>query len=109
ERQVLQQETILKAVLTRSGLQRMEIANGHIVPTDHFDVPTQESIQPIQDLVTEALMKRPDVQQSNLALEDSRITTLGVKDALLPQLTAFASTSNAGVAGQVNTIPIPVT
>src|SRR5262249_33874250 len=102
ESQVLQQETILKAVLTRSGLQRMEIANAHIVPTDHFDVPGQETIRPIQDLITEAMARRPDVQQSSLALEDSRITTLGVKDALLPQLTAFASTSNAGVAGNVN-------
>ncbi len=105
--QVLQQETILKAVLTRSGLQRMEIADAHIVPTDHFDVPRQEAIQPIQDLVAEAMAKRPDVKQSSLALEDSRITTLGVRDALLPQLTAFASTSNAGVAGVVNTIPVP--
>ena len=108
ESQVLQQETILKAVLTRSGLQRMEIANARIVPTDHFDVPTQEAIRPIQDLITDAMTRRPDVQQSNLALEDSRITTLGVKDALLPQLTAFASTSNSGVAGRVNTIPVPV-
>ena len=107
ESQVLQQETILKAALTRSGLQRMEIANAHIVPTDHFDVPTQETIQPIQDLITESMQRRPDVQQSLLALEDSRITTLGVKDALLPQLTAFASTSNGGVAGSVNTIPVP--
>ena len=109
ESQVFQQETILKAVLTRSGLQRLEIANARIVPTDHFQVPSQESIQPIQDLIAEAMRRRPDMQQSTIALENARITTLGVKDALLPQLTAFVNTSNAGVAGQVNTIPTPVT
>ena len=102
EMQVLQQETILKTVLTRSGLDSLEIANAHIVPTDHFDVPAQEAVRPIQDLIAEAMKNRPDVEQSAIGLEDARITTLGVKDAMLPQLTAFATTSNSGLAGQVN-------
>ena len=109
ETQVLQQETILKIVLTRSGLDHLEIANAHIVPTDHFDVPAQEAVRPIQDLIAEAMPNRPDVEQSQIGLEDARITTLGVKDAMLPQLTAFATTSNSGLAGQVNTLPVPVT
>jgi outer membrane protein len=100
--QVLQQETILKTVITRSGLDRMEIVNAHIVPTDHFDIPVEEAIQPIQDQMAQALATRPDVEQSTLGLEDARITTLGVKDAMLPQLTAQVSASNAGLAGQVN-------
>ena len=99
ETQVLQQETILKAVLTRSGLDRLEVASAHIVPTDHFDIPAQEAVQPIQDLIAEAMKNRPDVEQSSMGLEDARITTLGVKDAMLPQLTAFATTSNSGLAG----------
>jgi len=41
EMQVLQQETIVKTVLTRSGLERAEVANAHIVPTDHFEMPAQ--------------------------------------------------------------------
>ncbi len=107
--QVLQQETILKNYLTRSGMNRLDVANAHIVPTDRFDVPAQETVRPIQDLVTEALGNRPDVEQSQIALENSRITTLGVKDAMLPQLTAFANMSNTGLAGQVNSLPVPVT
>jgi outer membrane protein TolC len=109
EMQVQEQETILKNVLTRNGMNRLEIANAHIVPTDHFEVPPQEAIRPIQDLITEAVTNRPDVEQSRLGLEDTRITTLGVKDAMLPQLTAFANMSNSGVAGQVNALPVPVT
>lgn len=100
--QVLQQETILKTVLTRSGLDRMEIVNAHIIPTDHFNMPAQEAVQPVQDLITQAIAARPDVEQSTLGLQDARITTLGVKDAMLPQLTAQVSASNAGLAGQIN-------
>ncbi|HYW46459.1 MAG TPA: TolC family protein [Bryobacteraceae bacterium] len=107
--QVYNQETILKAYLTRSGMDNLEVIAAHIVPTDHFDVPAQESVRPIQDLITEALANRPDVEQSQIGMENTRITTLGVKDAMLPQLTANASTSNTGLAGQVNAVPVPVT
>ena len=96
-------------MITRGGLTRLEIINAHIVPTDQFPVPDQEAIRPIQDLITEAIASRPDIEQSAIALEDSRITTLGVRDAMLPQLTAFVNMSNSGVAGQVNTIPYTVT
>ena len=82
--------------------------NARIVPTDQFDMPAQEAIRPIQDLVQEAIASRPDVKQSAITLENSRITTLGVRDAMLPQLTATAALSNSGLAGQVNTIPVPV-
>src|SRR5262249_32920201 len=102
ETQVLQQETILKTVLTRSGLDRAEIVNARIVPTDHFEIPAEEAVRPVQDLITEAMPERPDVEQSTIGLEDARITTMGVKDAMLPQLTAQVSASNSGLAGQVN-------
>jgi outer membrane protein len=107
--QVLNQETILKAYLTRSGMDNLAIVEAHVVPTDHFEVPAQEAVRPIQDLIKDALANRPDVQQSQIGLENTRITTLGVRDAMLPQLTAFASTSNSGLAGQVNSLPVPVT
>jgi outer membrane protein len=105
--QVDQQEMILKSVLTRSGMDDMSVITAHIVPTDHFEVPEQESIRPVQDLIAEALQNRPDVEQSQLSLENARLVTLGVKDALLPQLQAFVSASNSGVAGQLNAIGSP--
>ncbi len=108
EVQVFQQETILKNVLTRSGLDRSEIVNARIIPTDVFSVPPQEAVQPVQDLISEA-MNRPDVLQSTIGLEDQRITTLGVRDALLPSLTASINMSNSGLAGAVNSLPVPVT
>ncbi len=102
ETQVLQQETILKVVLTRSGLSRTEIINAHIVPTDHFEVPAQEKVVPIQDQIAQALATRPDIEQSDLGMQDARITTLGVRDNMLPQLTAQITASNSGLAGQIN-------
>jgi outer membrane protein TolC len=106
ESQLLQQETILKGVLTRSGIDNLAIVTARIVPTDHFDVPAQERIEPIQDLISEAIAARPDVEQSAIGLEDTRVSMLGTKDALLPTLSVSVGASNTGQAGQVNGIPM---
>jgi outer membrane protein TolC len=105
--QVAQQEMTIKSVLTRSGLDDLSVITAHIVPTDHFEVPAQEAVRPVQDMIAEAIANRPDVEQSLIGLENARLTTLGVKDAMLPQLQAFVSASNSGVAGQVNAVGVP--
>jgi outer membrane protein TolC len=109
ESQLLQQETIIKGVLTRSGIDNLAIATARIVPLDHFDMPAQERIEPLQDLISEALAARPDVAQSAIGLEDTRISMLGTKDALLPTLSVSLGASNIGQAGQLNSIPEPET
>jgi len=105
--QVEQQEMTLKSVLTRAGMDDLNVIAAHVVPTDHFEVSAEEAVRPIQDLIAEAIANRPDVEQSQISLENARLTTLGVKDALLPQLQAFVSASNSGVAGQFNTLANP--
>jgi outer membrane protein len=105
ESQLRQQEMILKGVLTRGGVDNLSILTARIIPTDHYDVPAQEPVRPVQDLISEALGQRPEVEQSRIGLEDTRLSMLGTKDALLPSLTFTLSASNAGQAGQVNSIP----
>jgi outer membrane protein TolC len=107
ETQVLQQEMILKSVLTRTGVDSLSIADARIVPGDRIQVPDKEAIRPIQDLVAEALDNRPDIAQSQIQLENSRISIQGTKSALLPSLEVFATLRNNALAGQVNTIPLP--
>src|ERR1051326_3161100 len=107
--QVLQQEMILKSVLTRDGLEKLDIMTARIIPTDHYELPAQERLQPIQDLIAQAVTNRPDVEQSRISIENAQISSRGTRDAMLPSLTAFASTSNSGLAGQVNALPVPVT
>jgi len=109
ETQVLQQEMILKSVLTRTGFNNPAVASARISPTDHFDVPPQDAIQPIQDMVGEAFQKRTEIEQSQIGLEDTRISMLGTKNNLLPSLSVFANLSNTGLIGSVNDLPVPIT
>jgi outer membrane protein len=108
ESQVLQQELILKSVITRSGLDDPTIALARVIPTDHIDVPAQEPVVPIQDLVKQAMEVRPEVEQQQITLENARLDLLGTKNNLLPTLQATATFSNNGQGGQITTIPQPI-
>jgi outer membrane protein len=109
ETQVLQQELILKSVLTRSGFDNPAVVSAHIIPTDHVDVPAQDAIIPLQDLVAEAMRNRPEIESNVISLENARLNMLGTKNNLLPTLSATLAASNSGQAGSVatgNQLPI---
>jgi outer membrane protein TolC len=99
--QVLQQEMILKNYITRGGLDNPVVAVARIVPTDHIDVPAQEPVIPIQELVQDALTNRPEIEQNQITLENARLDLLGVRNNLLPTLSASINMSNAGQGGSV--------
>src|ERR1017187_10425425 len=106
ESQVLQQEMILKSYITRSGLETPAIAIARIIPTDHIDVPPQEPVIPWQDLVAEAIANRPEIEQNQIALANSRLDLLGTKNNLLPTLSVTATLANSGQAGSVNSLGV---
>ena len=108
ESQVLQQEMILKNYITRGGLDNSVVAVARVVPTDHIEVPAQEPVIPVQDMVAEALVSRPEIEQNQISLENARLDLLGVKNNLLPTLSATASFANAGQGGPISTTPQPV-
>jgi len=99
---VLQQETIIKNVLSKNGVASPSIADAHIVPLDKIHVPDVEPIQPIQDLIATALADRPELPQSRLNIENSKLSILGDKSNLLPSISAFTTLTNNGQAGPVN-------
>ncbi|MCX6619746.1 MAG: TolC family protein, partial [Acidobacteria bacterium] len=106
ETNVLQQETIIKNALSRTGVANPAVATAHIIPTDRIRVPAMEAIQPAQDLMSQALVVRPEVEQNRLAITNSKINLKASKNALLPSLNAFATLTNNALAGQINALPV---
>ena len=102
---VLQQETIIKDVLSKNGIASPTIADAHIVPLDKIRVPAVEPIEPIQDLFTKALQARPELPQSRLNIANSKLSILGDKSNLLPSVNAFTTLANNGQAGSINPLP----
>ena len=106
ETQVLQQETVLKNYISRTGLMSPSIADARIVPTDQMKIPDVEQVQPIQDLVTKAVQNRPELAQTQLQIENAKISLVGDKSQLLPSLNLVATAQNNGLAGDNNALII---
>jgi outer membrane protein len=109
ETQVLQQETILKNALSKTGVMSPSLADARVVPTDRLSIPDVEAIRPIQDLVAAAIERRPELAQTRYAVENAKISLDGSKNLLLPRLDLVATAQNNGLAGQVNALPLPDT
>ena len=99
---VAQQEIVLKNALNRNGLENTWLDDVHIIPLDRIVVPQTEEIQPIQDLLQEALTNRQDILQSKVNVESAKFLARGDKNSLLPSLSAFAELTNHGLAGPAN-------
>jgi outer membrane protein TolC len=105
--QLQQQELIVKSALTRTGVDAITFMEAHIIPTDSIDVPSAEAIQPMQDLVAEALASRPELQETEISMENNRLLQKGVKNAMRPGLSVNLDFQNNALVGQANGIPIP--
>jgi outer membrane protein TolC len=104
---VLQQETIIKTALSRTGVASPAVASAHIIPTDQIVMPGVEPIAPIQDLNAQAIASRPELAQTRIQLRNQELTMKGSKNALLPTLDVVAGVANNALAGQVNPLPAP--
>src|SRR5207248_764433 len=86
--QVLQQETILKTALSRTGVASPSIADAHVIPTDIIRIPDVEPVSPIQDMTAMAISSRPELAQSRIQIANQGLTIKGSRNALLPTLDA---------------------
>jgi outer membrane protein len=103
ETQVLQQETIIKNALSRTGVSSPTVAEAHIIPTDRMRMPDVEPIAPMQDLVGQALASRPELASNRIQLQNSKVALRGSKNSLLPSLDLVGTFGTEALAGQVNT------
>lgn len=96
---VRQQENLLKSVLTRSNLEDPLVDSVEIVPLDSIQVPEEDNLPPLRDLVTRALANRPDVALAKISDETGEISALGTANGVLPILRGIASITDSGLAG----------
>ena len=101
---VAQQETILKNALSRNGIASPWLDDVHIVTLDRIVVPEKEDLKPTAELIQQALTTRPEIEQTKINIQSSLVNLGGSKNALLPQLQAFAEFTNNALSGAVNPI-----
>jgi len=96
------QQSLLKNAITRTLPPGSPLVNAEVIPTDTMQLPTGEPGASVDDLLQQALTKRPELQQSNIDLENRRITDKSARNALLPTVDLFAFYGAAGLGGSQN-------
>jgi outer membrane protein TolC len=103
---VLQQETILKNALSRTGAVSPIVAEARVIPTDRIR-PSDAPIPPVEELYQMAVKNRPDLAQTYINIENAKIGLKGSRSQLLPSFDVQATLQNNALVGQVNTVPVP--
>jgi outer membrane protein TolC len=97
-----EQEAIFKTVLTKTGNQDPEVRAARIIPTDSLNIPEKEDIRPMQDLLSAAMLQRPDLRQAGLQIANSEIGLKGSRNAVRPEVDLVGVAQNNGLAGTLN-------
>lgn len=98
----------LQQLLMRNAITRNEndpvLANANVIPTDRMQLPPAESIVPTQDLVNEALQRRPELTQARIDLTNRNISVRSAKNVLLPAVDFVANYGGTGLSGLQNPV-----
>jgi len=95
------QELLMKNAISRS-IEDPVLAEADVIPTSVMQIPQEEPVTPIQDLISQALEHRAELVESRIDLNSRDINSKAVRNAMLPTLDAFAYYGGSGVGGDLN-------
>lgn len=95
------QQLLMKNAISRT-LADTTLAEAPVIPTDTMSLPAVEPVRPVQDLIGDAVEKRPEIRQAELDLKNRELTKKAARNALLPTVDAVAFYGGAGLAGVPN-------
>lgn len=106
---VLQQELLLKEVLTRKGISDSTLEGAMVEAVTPIASPDAEPLEPLGSLLEEAMKERPDLALAVEQEDSTRSALNGSHNALLPQLNLVASMQNNGGTGSLspNLVSVP--
>ena len=83
---VRQQEVILKSQLSRQGTADPIFGNLPIVTTSPITIPVTDDLDPLNQLVADALSTRPDLAQASLQVQTGEIASKASLNAARPEI-----------------------
>src|SRR5271163_4350221 len=95
------QQLLMKNALSRN-LTDPVLADAEVIPTSTMELPTQEPVVPVQDLVNDALSHRPELAEQRINLANTEISNKAIRSALLPTVDLFAYYGGYGLGGVEN-------
>jgi outer membrane protein len=102
------QQLLMKNALSRT-LVDPRLADADVIPISTMELPAQEPVVPVQDLVNDALSHRPELAEQRINLTNTEISNKAIRSALLPTVDLFAYYGGSGQGGLQNTNYICIT
>jgi outer membrane protein len=95
------EQLLMKNAVSRS-IEDPVLAEADVIPTSTMQLPQEEPVIPIQDMINDALSHRAELVESRIDLSSRDINNKAVRNAMLPTLEAFAYYGGSGVGGNIN-------
>jgi len=96
------QQLLMKQAIARN-LNEPQLANAPVIPTDRVALDRlPEEDMPVEDLVKEAYLNNPQIEQAVLNLKNNEITIKAFKNGLLPVIDAYAFYGGSALGGAQN-------
>jgi outer membrane protein len=95
------EQLLMKNALSRTLVDPV-LADADVIPTSTMQLPAQEAVVPIQDLVNDALSHRPELAEQRINLSNTEISNKAIRSALLPTVDLFAYYGGQGLGGRQN-------
>ena len=67
------QQWVIKNALTRSLSDNSPVVQADVIPTDIIQIPDQENLPPVDQLIQQAMANRPDYAQQKINLQNGAI------------------------------------
>jgi outer membrane protein len=96
------QQLLMKQAIARN-LNDPQLANAPVIPTDRVSLEKlPEEDQVTEDLVKQAYVNNPQIEQAVLSLKNNEITIKAFKNGLLPTVDAYAFYGGSALGGAQN-------
>jgi outer membrane protein TolC len=96
----------LQELLMKNAITKVEtdptLAAAPVIPTDIMDVPAQEPVVPLQDLIKDALDHRPELRENIINLKNQELNKKSAANALLPTVDVVGWYGTSALGGTQN-------
>ena len=96
------QQLIIKNAITRNLPGESPLMQADVIPTDTVQIPAEENLPPVQDLINQALANRSDYNKLKINLKNSEINIQGANNGLKPSIDLIAFYLGSGLSGVPN-------
>ncbi len=103
---VVQQEAVLKSVISRNGTGNAALAAVRIVPSDTIIVPETDDAPALAELTQQGLANRADQAQAAIQVKNAEITVNASRNAVSPEIDLIGAAMTLANIGSSSTIKV---